>query len=147
VLRRLLWESRRGPGADSPEKAVIAIHDPAPIQDFLKRLPLDSVQNGVLRGLYAKAAFHAAYLLNDLGRLPENDHAIWLPQAGWRAIERLVDPLERLTASWRRICDATQVAGAERAARLEMERILVEQPIRFGARLTEPARGKLEARA
>jgi hypothetical protein len=26
-----------------------------------------------------------------------------------------------------------------------MERILVEQPIRFGARLTGPARGKLEA--
>jgi hypothetical protein len=144
VVRRLLWEARWGPGPDSPEHAVIAVHDPSPILRFLDQLPLGAVQDGVLRGIYAETAFEAAGRIHGRGRLPENDHAIWLPREGWNQLEKLVDPLRRLAASWRRIRESEKCAPAERLARVQVEALLVREPIRRGARFTNLARGKLE---
>jgi len=144
VTRRLMWESRWGDGAPSPERAVIAIHDVSPLLSFLAELPLDVVDDGVLRGAYSKTAFTASRKLHNLGRLPENDHAIWMPNESWLALEKVLDPLERLAASIRRIQIASTLVPSERLARLEMETVLVREPIRNGARFTESARRELE---
>jgi hypothetical protein len=144
VIRRLMWESRWGDGSDSPDRAVIAIHDLSSVLRFLEELPLDVVDDGILRGVYAESAFTASRKLHNLGRLPENDHAIWMPSDAWIALERLLDPLERLAASIRRIRKATRLVPSERLPHLQMESLLVREPIRTGARLTDRTRRELQ---
>jgi len=144
VVRRLMWESRWGDGSPSPDRAVIAIHDLSPLLSFLKELPLEVVDDGVLRGAYSKTAFTASSKLHNLGRLPENDHAIWMPKESWSALEKVLDPLERLAASIRRIRMAATLVPSDCLPRLQMEAVLVMEPIRNGARFTESARRELE---
>lgn len=144
VTRRLMWESRWGGGAPSPDRAVIAISDLSPLLSFLTELPLEVVDDGVLRGAYSKTAFAASSKLHNLGRLPENDHAIWMPKESWLALEKVLDPLERLAASIRRIRIAATLVPSDCLPRLQMEAVLLREPIRNGARFTESARRELE---
>jgi len=144
VVRRLMWESRWEEGSESPDRAVIALHDPSAVLCFLEELPLDVVDDGIQRGVYAESAFKDSRKLHNLGRLPENDHAIWMPHDAWVALERILDPLHRLAASIRRIRTATGFPSSERLARLQMESLLVKEPLRNGARFTNSARCELE---
>ena len=82
--------------------------------------------------------------LHNLGRLPENDHAIWMPSEVWFRLQKLLDPLERLAASYRRICAAASHEPDDLLERLQMESILAHEPIQRGARFTVFAREKLE---
>ncbi len=144
TVGRLLWERRlRERGADSPDGAVVAVRDPSPVIRFLRDLPLDSIDDGQLRGVRAQVAFKAARRLHSLGRLPENDHAIWLPDDGWRDLGALVEPLQCLAASVRRIDAARRLAPVKRSAAVRMEEILVREPIRVGARFTEDVRARM----
>jgi hypothetical protein len=139
-----MWENRWGNGADCPDNAVIAIHDLSAALSYLEELTLDVVDGGTLRGVHAEAAFRAAGKLHNLGRLPENDHAIWMAHDDWIALERILDPLGRLAASVRRIRTAAKLVSGERVRRLQMESLLVREPIRKGARFTDSARRELE---
>ncbi|MCP4899469.1 MAG: hypothetical protein GY906_21090 [bacterium] len=144
VIRRLMWESRWQKGCPASDDAVIAIHDMSPILSFLENLPLEVVDDGILRGVHAESAFKAAGILHDRGRLPENDHAIWMSQRDWIALERILDPLIRLATSVRRIREAAKLGSGKKSRRLQMETLLVRTPIRYGARFTETARRELE---
>ncbi len=144
VVRRLMWESRWGAGPESPDGAVIAIHDLPLIPRFLEELPFDTVEDGIRRGVLARSAFRAFAKLHNLGRLPENDHAIWLPRDTWHDLAKLLDPLARLAAIVRRTRAAPRLCPSERVAHLQMESVLVAEPIRQGARFTIAACQELE---
>jgi len=147
VIRRLMWENRFRAGAADPDHAVVALHDLSPALQFLKDLPLDAVDDGVVRGVVAQAAFKACGKLNNLGRLPENDHALWLGSDAWAALGKLLDPVERLAASLRRISQSTGLTPSRMLPCLQMESLLVREPIRGGVRFTDAARRRLEGSA